>query len=82
MVGGSKTSRDGAGMQMAYLALRWPGRQLVLECGDSMPGVEAARVAMVLTWLALVLIEDGVLNVEMVGAGIGTEMDGTDAEIG
>ena len=37
---------------------------------------------MVLTWLALVLIEDGILNVEMVGAGIGTETDGTDAEIG
>ena len=77
MVGGSETSGDGAGVQMAYLALRWPGRWLVLECGDSMPGIEAARAAMVLTQLALVLIEDSVLNVEMVGAGVGT-----DAEIG
>ena len=82
MVGESKTSGDGAGVRMAYLALRWPGRRLALECGDSMPGIEAARAAMVLTQLALVLIEDGVLNVEMVGAGVGTETDGTDAEIG
>ena len=82
MVGGSETSGDGASVQMAYLALRWSGRWLVLECGDSMPGIEAARAAMVLTQLALVLIEDSVLNVEMAGAGIGTETDGTDAEIG
>ena len=82
MVGGSETSGDDASMWMAYLALRWLGRRLALECGDSMPGIEAARAAMVLTQLALVLIEDGVLNVEMVGAGIGTETDGTDVEIG
>ena len=64
MVDGSETSGDGAGMQMAYLALRWPGRWLGLR----------------LRWLALVLIGDSVPNVETVGAGVATDTDGTDVE--
>ena len=64
MVDGSESSGDGAGMQMAYLALRWPGRRLGLR----------------LRRLALVLIGDGIPNVETVGAGVGTDTDGTDVE--
>ena len=40
------------------LGTEMPGRWLALECGDSVPGVEAARAAMVyfmLRWLGLAL---------------------------
>ena len=46
-----------------------------------MPGVETARLALVLRRLALALIGDGVPKVETVEAGVGTETDSTDVEM-